>query len=317
MTSSLAALASGSVTSGGMPCESETQRAQAAAVGNAAERVYGSELTGAETIADERQVEAYRPLLAAVAKHKHSAIVAAVKALVYSHTHIVRLRVSRKGVLLDDIGGPYIIAPVAGTLHYRGRTVGTYLLSVQDDLGYVGLEKRLIGMPLELDLNGERVPIPGTVDTGLKALPSRGAVTLEDIDFQVYSFNAKAYPTGVLRISILVPPVRASRRSCVAVRVAELGRIGRRIWNRFLIDRSPVGGFVAFAQEHTGSLFYVRAGSKQIAGSTRPGPPRLPNGGSVRYQGQLYDVTSFASGRLRVYQLVPVPVPVFATGPEL
>ena len=78
--------------------------------------------------------------------------------LVYSHTHIVRLRVTRGGTVLADVGGPYIIAPVSGLLRVHGRTVARYVLSVQDDLGYVKLETRYIGFPLLLRRGAQRIP---------------------------------------------------------------------------------------------------------------------------------------------------------------
>jgi hypothetical protein len=287
-------------------CGVATPETLASADGEAAERIYFSELSSSQTTNDKRQVETYEPLLAAIAANNRAGVGKAVEELVYSHTHIVRLRVSRAGKLLADLGGPYIIAPVAGTLRRHGRIVGTYLLSVQDDLGYVGLENRLIGRPVELRLAGKHVPLEGTVRTGHTPLPSRGPIKLHGRHFQVYSFNAKAYPAGTLRISLLIPPVRASRSSCSAVRVDELGRIGHRIWNRFVIDKSPASGFVVFAHEHTGGLYYVQSHGEEVAGNTRPVPPGMPAAGEIHYQGRLYGVTSFAAGSYRIYQLVPL-----------
>ena len=52
----------------------------------------------------------------------------------------------------------------------------------------------------------------------------------------------------------------------------------------------------------------MRAGARQIAGSTQPGPPRLPASGTVRYRGITYQVSSFSvqtpAGAVRVYQLL-------------
>jgi hypothetical protein len=70
----------------------------------------------------------------------------------------------------------------------------------------------------------------------------------------------------------------------------------------------PVSGFVSTTSSLVGALTYVRAGSRQLAGSTRPGPARLPAAGSVSYRGAIYRVFSFAAfaggTRLRVYGLV-------------
>jgi hypothetical protein len=305
--------------------------------GNVAERIYRDELVGSGTIADQHQVEENGPLLkalarvSALAKGKGSgtgaravreaaqdAVTEAVHGLVYSHTHIVRLRVLQGGKLLADIGGPYIIAPVGGSLRYHGRVVGTYLLSVQDDLGFVGLERRLVGVPLILHVGAVRVPLQGTTRTGSVAIPDRGTVIVRGARFQAYSFDAKAFPTGVVRISLLLPAGRGSGAgrgsalSCSAVKVAEVGRIARLIWLRFVLDGTSNSSFVTFTQSHTGALTYLREGLRQIAGSTQPGPPALPESGTVRYRGTTYGVTSFIAqtpGKptrvpIRVYELV-------------
>jgi hypothetical protein len=293
---------------GGPACGSATSRTLAAVDGMVAERIYTNELSGPATIADKRQVEGYGPLLSALSERNRAAVAAAVHSLVYSHTHIVRLRVRQGSSVVADIGGPYIVAPVGGRLFDKGRLVGTYLLSVQDDVGVVGLVTRLIGVPVTMHLGRVRVPLKGTIRTGSMPIPDRGTMVIHGQAFEAFSFDAKAFPTGTVRISLLLPRARASHRSCAAVRLAELGRIGRLIWGRFMFNHSPIDGFVAFLRSHTGALAYVRAGSRQIAGSTTPGPQRLPGSGAVRYRGVSYGVTSFATrtaaGMTRVYQLV-------------
>jgi len=304
-----------------------------------AERIYRDELVGTGTIADQHQVEENGPLLKALARvsalakgsapakgsagaradrEAANAVTEAVHGLVYSHTHIVRLRVLQGGKLLADIGGPYIIAPVGGSLRYHGRIVGTYLLSVQDDLGFVGLERRLVGVPLILHVGAMRVPLQGTTRTGSVVIPDRGAVVIRGAHFQAYSFDAKAFPTGLVRISLLLAQGRGSGAgggsalSCSAVKVAEVGRIARLIWLRFVLDGSSASSFVTFTQSHTGALIYLREGLRQIAGSTEPGPPGLPESGTVRYRGTTYGVTSFIAQTpakptrvpVRVYELV-------------
>ena len=318
----------------GPPCAAATAQTLVSIDGNVAERIYRDELVGTGTIADQHQVEENGPLLKALARasalakgkgagdravrEAANAVTEAVHQLVYSHTHIVRLRVMQGGRLLADIGGPYIIAPVGGSLRFHGRVVGTYLLSVQDDLGFVGLERRLIGIPLILHVGEVRVPLQGTTRTGSVAIPDRGAVVIRGARFQAYSFDAKAFPTGVVRISLLLPAGRGSGAgggsalSCSAVKVAEVGRIARLIWLRFVLDGSSASSFVTFTQSHTGALTYLREGLRQIAGSTEPGPPALPESGTVRYRGTTYGVTSFIAQTpakptrvpVRVYELV-------------
>jgi hypothetical protein len=58
----------------------------------------------------------------------------------------------------------------------------------------------------------------------------------------------------------------------------------------------------------THTLVYVRAGSRTLAGSSRPGPSRLPSSGPLRYAGVDYEVSSFDAptsvGQVRVHVLV-------------
>lgn len=130
-------------------------------VGWVAKQIYYGEVSSSETFKDRRQVESYAPLLRAVAGDEKAAAGAAVTSLVYSHTHIVRLRVSRSSKLLADVGGPYVLAPLSGTLRLHGRVVGHYLLSVQDDVGYVKIETHFIGAPLVLRIGAKSVPLEG------------------------------------------------------------------------------------------------------------------------------------------------------------
>src|SRR6185437_4372675 len=132
------------------PCGAPAAEVLATTAGSVAERIYAAEVRSSETDSDKRQIEGYGPLLSAVQSGDHAAIQTAVHHLVYSHTHIVRLRVSRGSELLFDEGGPYILAPIAGRLRLHGKEVGHFVFSVQDDLGYIKLVTRFIGAPLVL-----------------------------------------------------------------------------------------------------------------------------------------------------------------------
>ena len=83
-------------------------------------------------------------------------------------------------------------------------------------------------------------------------------------------------------------------------------------WLRFVLDGTSNSSFITFTQSHTGALTYLREGLRQIAGSTEPGPPALPESGTVRYRGTTYGVTSFIAQTpakptrvpVHIYQLV-------------
>src|SRR5262249_38917850 len=148
-------------------------------------------LASAEVVNDKHQVESYGPLLSALERGNRAAIREAVIDLVYSHTHIVRLRVTRGSEVLADVGGPQILAPVGGTLRQRDRTLGRYVLSVQDDLGYVKLVSRFIGVPLVLNSGGRVLSIEGAVDPGPTKIAAQGPFSYRGKRYQVFSFAAR------------------------------------------------------------------------------------------------------------------------------
>ncbi len=272
-------------------------------------QIYSHELSGPGVRADERQVESNGPLLNALANGNLTGIREAVTSLVYSHTHIVRLRVVQGNTVQADIGGPYIIAPVSGSLRFHRRTVGHYLLSVQDDLGYVKLEMRYLGLPLVLQMGALRLPLEGTLAAAPASIPNLGPVTYRGASYEAFSFEAMAFPQGKLRISLLVPlPHSLAAESCTAIKLSELARIAQLVWHRYSLASAPSSAYVNQVRSLTGGLSYVRSTTKQLAGSTRPGPTRLPNQGTVKYRGATWQVSSFSShtpgGPVRVYVLV-------------
>jgi hypothetical protein len=289
-------------------CGAASVQTRARAAGFVAARIYGREVSSPEVRRDQHQVEGFEPLLSALASGNRGAVREAVTSLVFSHTHVVRLRVSEGGSLLADVGGPLILAPVGGSLRFHGRTVGHYLLSVQDDSGYAKLESRYLGYPLLMRQGAHALSVEGTLSPGATFIPDRGPVTFHGTSYQVFSFAAQAYPSGPLRISILVPSSASPSASCSTIRIDELNRISQRIWRRFVLVGAPVSAFVSTIGSLVGALSYVRAGSHQLSGSTQPGPSRLPAEGTVRYHGITYLVFSFPASAqgtsVRAYQLV-------------
>jgi hypothetical protein len=291
------------------PCGSKAAEVLARADGLAATRIYANELASTEVFSDRRQVESYAPLLSALESGNRGAIDEAVTSLVYSRTHIVRLRVTRGGVVLADIGGPYILAPVGGTLRRNGRTLGRYVLSVQDDSGYVKLVSRFIGVPLILSRGLHALAVEGAVRPGPATIPAHGAVTYRGRSYQAFSLPAEAFPSGSLRISLLVPvDPSLSGQTCTTITVAGLGRVAQRISRRFNLSASNFSSYIKATAPITGGLIYIRSGTRQLAGSSRAGPAKLPSHGQVTYRGSAYGVFSFnapsQAGQVRIYQLV-------------
>jgi hypothetical protein len=123
----------------------------------------------------------------------------------------VRLRVTTGGRLLADVGGPFVLAPVRAPLRLGGRTIGSFVLSIQDDEGYKRLAERLAGLEVLMYMGARLVkstlgPAPGLV-------PTSGLVTRAGRSFHAYTFAAEAFPAGPLRITVLIPaPYPGSRR---------------------------------------------------------------------------------------------------------
>lgn len=145
-------------------------------------------------------------LLQAVAHRDPAATELAIKALL--NHHIVRLRVSAGGQLLSDVGGPYVLAPVTATLTRGGHTIGSFVLSIQDDEGYLRLTRRLAGLDVLMYMHSNPAepqlvknslgPLPGYV-------PASGPYRYRGRSFRVFTVQAKAFPSGPLTIRVLVP----------------------------------------------------------------------------------------------------------------
>ncbi|HTA36352.1 MAG TPA: hypothetical protein VK761_06520 [Solirubrobacteraceae bacterium] len=290
-------------------CGSSGAEVLAQTAGAVARRIYAAEEHSAEVESDKRQIETYVPLLRAVESGEQAAIETAVHSLVYSHTHIVRLRVERGSQLLFDEGGPYILAPVGGTLRSHGKTLGHFVFSVQDDLGYVKLVTRFLGVPLVLRGESGQIPVEGLLSPGPATIPDRGPVAYRGAFFQAYSFKADAYPSGRLRVSLLLPLSRSlEAKSCTQIKTEEVGLVAQRISRRFTLSPTVFAGYVTLVQTMTHGLVYIRSGSHTLAGSTHTVPRRLPASGALRWHGVHYEVSSFRApssiGMVGVYLLV-------------
>jgi hypothetical protein len=270
----------------------------ARAAGSVAVRVYAGELSGSETKSDQRQVEGFTPLLSALSGGQRAAVNEAVTSLVFSHTHVVRLRVTRGSTVLADIGGPYILAPVGGTLRFHGQTVGHYVLSVQDDLGYVKLVTRFIGAPVDIYSRGAFVM--GTLSPAPPA--DAAAVSAGGNRYAASALAVHAFPAGPLQASLFVPEA-PSPQSCAAVRLAAFGSIARHVATRLHPLSTHLRALADIVRTVTGARLLVRSGAQHLAGG---GPARLPRSGSVRFEGRRWAVYSWQPlPNVRAFLLAP------------
>ncbi len=172
-------------------------------ISRVARLIYAGE-AGGHALTQVHRVQSYQPLLRAVAARNPTATRLAVETLL--HEHVVRLRVSAGGRLLADVGGPYVLAPVRAPLRLGGRTIGNIVLSIQDDEGYKRLAGRLAGLDVLMYVNPAHPrlvknslgPSPGTV-------PVSGSYHYRGRTFRVFTLHAEAFPSGPLRIVVLIP----------------------------------------------------------------------------------------------------------------
>jgi hypothetical protein len=162
--------------------------------------IYDAE-AGARTGPQVERVQSNQPLLLAVARRDPKATRAAVAALL--HQHIVRLRITAGGRLLADVGGPYVLAPVSAPLRLGSSEIGTLLLSIQDDEGYKRLAERLVGLDVVMYMGGRLVK--STIGFSPGRVPTDGRFAYRGRSYRAYTFDARAFPSGPLRITVLIP----------------------------------------------------------------------------------------------------------------
>ena len=118
--------------------------------------------------------------------------------------HVVRIRATMaSGRLINDVGGPYVLAPATRAVRAHGRTIGRVTLSIQDDAGYIQLVHRFTGA--EVILCTAAGMVPGATLPLRCALPTRGTVTVSGRSYRVQSFAARRFPSGPLAVHLLVP----------------------------------------------------------------------------------------------------------------
>jgi hypothetical protein len=194
------------------PSDGDTQLATLRRV---ASLIYEGE-RGNRTLVQVRRVQHNAPLLAAVSRRDPAATRTAVAALL--HEHIVRLRVAAGGKVLADDGGPFVLAPVRAELRLpvpshgvHGRRIGSFVMSIQDDEGYLRLAKRLAGLDVLMFMHGpggrprlvKNSLGPGVA--GLASIPASGSYIYRGRSFRVFTIDAEAFPSGPLTIRVLVP----------------------------------------------------------------------------------------------------------------
>jgi len=269
-----------------------------------AHQIYDEELMSAEVSADLFRVTSSMALASAVASGDPAMVRAATREIVYTPVwHIVRLRVlSTSGQLLADVGGPYVLAPLTGQISYQGKVVGSFVMSVQDDLGYKKLVNHIAGVPIEEYLHGK--PLIGTFKQPPSSPPASGPLTFQGIHYEVDSYTLGAFPTGGLRIAVLVPSPSASLSalSCQRVRLATHAAIVDRVATGLMLSGHNIYSnqrlFVSQAYDYVHlPVFMFKGrheafGTNRLKGVTAPAPTKLAGAGEVSYDGSKWLVAA-------------------------
>jgi hypothetical protein len=193
-----------SICTSGASAPGSRAQARADTLGLVAERVYYAEHAGSKAELIRSYVERSRPFRAAVLAGNAKATRAAIIGFFRSHLHIVRVRVLRAGRLLIDVGGPHVLGPIAGVIrNARGQVAARFLFGIQDDLGFTILARAFTGAQTVMREGARQVM--GTLPASPTKLPDRGRVLYRGKAYQAYSFDAEAFPSGALRISLLYP----------------------------------------------------------------------------------------------------------------
>lgn len=172
-------------------CGATARQTRALTIMAVAQRLYDNEAGGAAT-ARVAHVVAHDPrLIAAVKADDAAALRAEIVHLFRDRTlHVVRIRATKAdGTLVNDVGGPYVLAPATRALPGGGRVT----LSVQDDTGYIKLVHRFTGARVMLNAPGGIV-VPGSA--AIDPLPDKGRGDWRQ------SYTVTAFPAGPLRVTL-------------------------------------------------------------------------------------------------------------------
>jgi hypothetical protein len=196
------------VPSDSIRCPSAAAQIPVQTLGQVGERIYREEAGSPYVRATLRHIEADPSFRRAVAARDTKAIRAAIVGLFGAHIHVVRVRayaVEPDGAqrFLYDLGGPYVLAPVHGSVHSAGKLVGRFSFAIQDDAGYLRLARLFTGAEVLMRVGAKQVA--GSLDPGPPSVPDRGPVEYRGKTYEAYSFSGVAFPSGPLRISLLIP----------------------------------------------------------------------------------------------------------------
>ncbi|QEC48784.1 hypothetical protein FSW04_15185 [Baekduia soli] len=172
-------------------CGASDAQTRALTIGAIGRRLFAAEQSGGATARVLRHVTSDPRVVQAVAHDDPGALRAEIVHLFGDRTlHVVRIRATTaSGALVNDVGGPYVLAPASAPVKLGARVIGRVTLSIQDDTGYIKLMHRFTGAVVQLStpagpVPGSNVPVPG-------------------VTYRRVTFTVQAFPSGPLQVSLL------------------------------------------------------------------------------------------------------------------
>lgn len=182
-------------------CGATAADTRAATIGLVGRNLIHAEAQGATARQALRHAASTPAFRRAIASGSAAAVRAAIIGFFRdSRFHIVRVRAWKGSRLVTDVGGPYVLSPAAATI----PGVGRFMLSVQDDTGFIKLMHRFTGAEVVLHAGARTVP-GSNLFPGPTYAPGLSSVTYRGRPYRAFGFTAPAFPAGRLRVSLLVP----------------------------------------------------------------------------------------------------------------
>lgn len=212
-------------STGATPTPTDCAGAVARPLGEVASRIYDAASHGSNAGEAVGRVKASKVLARAVAADDRAATSAALRSLLVNQ--IARIDVSRGGRPFASAGSGAAVAPVRGSIP---GTDASFVLSVQSARSYMQVTHQVTGAQLVLYRPSGR--FAGTIGGPSAASARRdGPVSYAGHRYQLTSVGGTAYPSGILRIALLVPSSAiACPHSLAQARVEALGHVGERIY---------------------------------------------------------------------------------------
>ncbi len=178
-------------------------QARADTLAGVAKRIYRQEVRGEVGHAAVKRIARDRALLAALSTGNRTALrAAALRQLFDPGKHVVRLSIVRRGRMLTNVGGAFVVAPARLTLRApSGADLGVIEASMQDVVGYVKLVRRLTGAGIVV--RGRTGHVESSLPDPPATLPPAGTTTIAGHRYVVRSFAETGFGGERLTVWIL------------------------------------------------------------------------------------------------------------------